>query len=93
MRASLKKSIALSLAALMLGAGLAASATPAAAKPWWPHPFHHHFWGPGLGLGIGLGVLGLAAAWQYGADSCVEYRPIYDRWGNYLGRQAVNVCE
>ena len=85
MRASAKKSIALSLAALMLGASLAASATPAAAKPWWPHP---HFWGPGLGLGIGLGVLGAAAAY----DSCVEYRPMYDRWGNYLGQRAVNVC-
>jgi hypothetical protein len=91
-RASLKKSIALSLAALMLGASLAASATPASAKMFWPHPFHHHGFGPGFGLGIGLGVLGAVAASQYDPDPCVQYRPIYDRWGNYLGRQAINVC-
>ena len=89
MRASLKKSIAFSLAALVLGLGVAVSATPASAKPFWPHPFHHHHgWGPGLGVGIGLGVLGAAAAY----DSALEYRPIYDRWGNYVGQRAINVC-
>ncbi|MGD0640517.1 MAG: hypothetical protein ABSC22_07200 [Roseiarcus sp.] len=93
MRASVKTSIAVSLAALTLVAGLAASATPAAAKPWWPH---HHGWGPGLGIGIGLGVLGAAAASQYGSgddyDSCIRYRRTYDAWGNYIGREPVNVC-
>jgi hypothetical protein len=92
MRNTLKSSIALSLAALTLVAGLAASASPASAKPIIiPHPYHgfHHGFGPWFGLG----VVGAVAAAGYAADSCIEYRPIYDRWGNYLGRTAVNVCE
>jgi len=91
MRASLKKSIAVSLAALMLASSLAVSATPAAAKTWWPGKG----FGMGLGVGLGLGALGGIAASQpaYGYDSCVRYRPTYDQWGNYLGRQAVNVCQ
>ena len=90
MRNTLKTSIALSLAALALGAGLAASATPASAKPIIIHHFHgfHHGFGPWLGLG----VVGAVAA-GYAAESCIEYRPTYDRWGNYLGRTPVNVCE
>jgi hypothetical protein len=91
MRSIRKTSIALSLAALALGAGLAASASPASAKPIIIHHFHgfHHGFGPWFGLG----VVGAVAAAGYAADSCIEYRPIYDRWGNYLGRTAVNVCE
>ena len=62
MRATLKKSIVVSLAALTLVAGLSASVTPAAA---WPH---HGFGGFGLGLGVGLGLgaLGGFAASQPG---------------------------
>ncbi len=93
MRTSLKKSIAVSLAALMLASSLAVSATPAAAFPMGPH---HHFggFGWGLGVGLGLGVLGGIAASQpaYGYNSCVRYRPTYDQWGNYLGRQPINIC-
>lgn len=92
MRASLKTSIVLSLAALTLGIGLAASATPASAKMIWPHPFHHHGFGPGFGVGLGLGLLGAAAS-EYDGNSCVAFRPAYDRWGNYLGRRAINVCD
>ena len=92
MRATLKKSIVVSLAALTLVAGLSASVTPAAA---WPH---HGFGGFGLGLGVGLGLgaLGGIAASQpgyaYGYDSCIRYRPTYDQWGNYIGRQPIAVC-
>lgn len=87
MRPSFKTTIAASLAALTLGLAVV-GATPASAKPW-PHPgFHHGFWGPG----IGLGLIGLAAGAAY-ADNCVEYRPIYDRWGHYIGQQPINVCQ
>jgi hypothetical protein len=93
MRASLKKSIAVSLAALTLVAGLSASVTPAAAFPMGPH---HHFggFGWGLGVGLGLGVLGGIAAAQpgYGYGSCIRYRPAYDAWGNYIGPRPVNIC-
>jgi ABC-type sugar transport system substrate-binding protein len=90
MRATLKKSIALSLAALTVSAGLVASAGPAAAKPFpKPFPIHHYH---GFGPWVALGVIGAAAA-AAADDSCIQYRPVYDAWGDYLGRRAVNVCE
>jgi hypothetical protein len=53
-------------------------------------------WGPAVGLGI---VGGLAAgamiasqAPYYGGDDCYQYRPIYDQWGQYMGRRPVDVC-
>jgi hypothetical protein len=63
-------------------------AAPASAKPF-PH-YHHGFWGgPGLlfGLAAGAIVAGIAAQ-----DYCVRYVPVYDDWGNYVGRRAVNAC-
>ena len=114
MRATLSKSLALSLAALTVSVGLAASAGPAAAwvplspkfplKPFpiiplppGPGPIHHHpGFGPGFGLGLGLGLVGGAVAASsayYPPDPCIQYRPVYDASGNYLGRSAVNVCQ
>ena len=52
---------------------------------------HHYGWAPGLAVGLAAGAL--AAGAVYSAEtSCVSYRDIYDRWGNYVGRQAVRVC-
>jgi hypothetical protein len=87
MRASLKKSIALSLAGLTLAIGIAASATPASAHihfggGGWNHGWNH-FWGHGFGVGYAGG---------YGDDSCLRYRPTFDSWGNFIGRRAVDVC-
>jgi hypothetical protein len=55
-------------------------------------------WGPAA---VGLGILGLAAGAAaasqgepepgYG-DGCTAYRPVYDAYGNYMGRRPVNVC-
>jgi hypothetical protein len=107
MRAALKKSIALSLAALTVGVALAGSASPAAA--WWPpklivpikpiplpppNPYHHHFHN-GFGPWVAAGVIGAAAAAAAASanDSCIQYRPAYDAWGDYLGQRPVNVCE
>jgi hypothetical protein len=107
MRATLKKSIALSLAALTITAGLAASTGPAAAwppklivpfKPFpilpGPAPMPHHFH-PGFGPWVAAGVIGAAAvaAAASAEDPCIQYRRVYDAWGNYLGRRAINVCE
>jgi len=86
MRATVAKSIALSMAALTLSLGMAATPTPAAAHPHWAHPGF-------FAAAIGLGVLGAIAASEYAGDPCVQYRPTYDRWGNYIGRRAVNVCQ
>jgi hypothetical protein len=89
---SLKTSIALSLP---LTVGLAVS-TPVEANPpiFFAHPYHHFHggWGWG-GAGLALGLIGGAIAADIAARSCTRYRPIYDEDGNYLGRQAVNVCE
>ncbi len=95
MRASLKSSVALSLAALTMA--FAVSATPASAHPLQkfggPHfPHFHHGWGWGPGVGLGLALAGGAVAAEYAYGSCIVYRPIYDGFGNYIGRRAVNVC-
>ena len=87
MRASLKSAVAASLAALTLA--LAVTASPAEAKPW-PKPWIHHGFGP---AGLVLGIAGLALAADVAAQSCIEYRPIYDSYGNYLGRERINVCQ
>ncbi|WP_158813867.1 hypothetical protein [Methylocapsa sp. S129] len=60
--------------------------------------WHGGGWGPAA---VGLGVLGLAGAaiatqGAYGYDNgygdCQAYRPVYDAYGNYMGRRLVNVC-
>jgi hypothetical protein len=43
------------------------------------------YWGAGFGFG------GSEMASSDG--TCFEYRRIYDRWGHYLGRQPINVCQ
>lgn len=76
-------------AALMLGAGLAASAPASAMPPHWHHGPHWGWgWGgAGIGLGLGLGALAIEEG------SCIRFRPVYDDFGNFMGRRAVNVCE
>ncbi|HXZ15926.1 MAG TPA: hypothetical protein VEH77_08175 [Roseiarcus sp.] len=94
MTASRKFTVAL-LASLTLASALPVS--PASACGW-NHPcgYHggwgyHHGWYPGLAVGLGVGAL--AAGAVYAAEtSCVSYRDIYDRWGNWVGRQAIRVC-
>ena len=61
-------------------------------------------WGPAVGLGILGGVAAGAIiasqepyyadpGYVYADDGCYQYRPVYDRWGRYLGRRNVYVCE
>jgi len=86
MRPSLKTAVAGSLAALVLSMSVL-GATPASAHGWGWH--HHGFWGPGFAIG----VLGLAAAGAYAAsEDCIQERPVYDRYGYYIGTREVNVC-
>lgn len=61
--------------------------------------------GAAIGLGVGaaaLGILGAAAAANahpapapvYDAEECYWVRrPMYDDWGNYIGRRRVRVCD
>jgi hypothetical protein len=97
MRASVKKIVAGSLAALVLAAGVTAASTPASADPWgWRH--HRGYWGPAVGLGIAGLAAGAIIASQGpyyngdGYDDCTRWRPAYDAWGRYIGRRPVNVC-
>jgi hypothetical protein len=89
MRFALKNTIAASLAALTIGVTLV-GATPASAH--WHPGGHHGFWGPGIAFGVlGLAAGGIAAS--AAEDNCIEHRPVYDRYGNFMGRQPVNVCQ
>jgi hypothetical protein len=62
-------------------------------------------WGPAVGLGILGGAIAGAAIANSGpyygpgpyygdgdGDSCWQPRPMFDRWGRYIGRRMVNVC-
>ena len=81
MRASFKTTFAVSLAAIMLTASIAV----ANANPW-----HHGHWGHGFGWGPGV-AFGVVGAGIY-ANSCLRSVPVYDAWGNYVGRRMTNVC-
>jgi len=95
MAALRKTTVAVSLAALTLASAF--STSPAYA---WCHGYcgyhggwgHHYYgWGPGLAFGLAAGAIAAGAA-SAAYSSCVVYHPVYDRWGNYAGQQAVNVC-
>jgi hypothetical protein len=90
-----RKTIAVGLAVTTLGAGIAATSTPAAAGGYYPG------WGWGLG-GVAAGsAIGAAAAassgpyynYGYGYHSCGFARqPVVDGWGNIVGYHRVRVC-
>ena len=89
MNASLKKTVAGSLAALTLAFAVFAAAPASAGPGWWG--YHNHYgWGPYAAAG----VIGLAAGAAIAANNydCTRYQPVYDRWGNYIGNRPVNVC-
>ena len=79
----------LKFAVLASLATLALAASPASASPF-PHHHHHGFWG---GPGFVFGLAGAAIAASIAADAyCVRYEPVYDDYGNYLGRRRINEC-
>jgi hypothetical protein len=68
-------------------ASVALAAAPAEAHQHW---HGHGFWG---GPGLIFGLAGAAIAAGVAADAyCVRYVPVYDNWGNYVGRRPVNEC-
>ncbi len=80
MRASVKSA----LVGFVALASVAAGVGSAQAKM--PHP---PFWGPGLVIGLA----GAAIAADVAAQDCWRWQPVYDAYGNYIGRRRVNVCE
>jgi hypothetical protein len=75
------------VAAVLLAALVALPSFPASAGP---HFHGHGFWG---GPALIFGLAGAAIAAGVAADVyCVRYVPVYDNWGNYVGRRLVNVC-
>ena len=63
-------------------------AAPAFALPHW-HGHPHRFWG---GPGLAFGLAGAALLAGAAAESCLSYEPVYDAYGNYVGRRPVNMC-
>jgi hypothetical protein len=103
MRATLRKTIVGSLAALAIGVSAIGSVGSASAAPYYPHGGYHGgwhrggWWGPAVGFGIAGLAAGAIVASQapygyYGYGGCTAYRPVFDAYGNYLGRRLVNVC-
>lgn len=96
-----RKTITGAVAALTIGASLAATATDASAG-WRGRHHHRGGWGAPVAAGVigGLALGALAAnagPRYYGAPyapaPCYrERRPVYDAWGRFLGYQAVRVC-
>jgi hypothetical protein len=76
----------LAAAAVALGLGLTAS-SPASAF----YLNHHHHWGHGFGFG--WGGVGFADVGGFDDESCVQWRPMHNRFGEYIGRRPVNVCD
>ena len=75
------------IAATLFAAALSLTAAPADAHQHW---HGHGFWG---GPGLIFGLAGAAIAAGVAADAyCVRYVPVYDNWGNYVGRRPVNEC-
>jgi hypothetical protein len=93
-----RKATAAFLAALTFAS--AVSVTPASACGWgrcgyyggWGHHYGYGWGYGGAGLALGLAAGALAAGAIAAQTSCTSYRPVYDRWGNYVGQQAVRVC-
>ncbi len=92
---------AITITVLSALAVLTLAAAPALAGPHWHGGGHggwggHHGWGGhgywgGPGLVFGLAGAALAATVAANAY-CVSYAPIYDAYGNYIGRRPVNAC-
>jgi len=56
------------------------------------HPgfgFHRRFFHPGFFVN-GVWV---NSWWGGYGNSCWDYRPVYDAWGNFFGQQYVNLCQ
>jgi hypothetical protein len=51
--------------------------------------FHRRFLHPGFFVN-GVWV---NSWWGGYGNSCWDYRPVYDAWGNFLGQQYVNLCQ
>jgi len=99
MRGMFRKTITAAAAALTLGA-VTMTATPSQARHVWVRGWHHGhnrhggYYGSGGGLGAldAFALFGPAALpYAFGAP-CLQYSPVYDAYGRYIGRRVVNVC-
>ena len=92
MNAFSKKALTGAAGAIALAGALAASAAPAEARS-----RHHGAWIAG---GVAAGLIGTALvanayaapAYGYAATCWREARPMYDRFGNFLGYRRIRVC-
>ncbi len=88
-----RKTIAATLAAVILGVAMLASAAPASARGFHRSYGYHRHWGPGLGLAAGALALGaIAAGSTYYGDCYITRRPVRNYYGNVVGWRRVRVC-
>jgi hypothetical protein len=58
-------------------------------KGYWHNGYWHNgWWGPAFVTGVAVGAFATCPS----SDGCWVYQPMYDAYGNYLGRECVNVC-
>jgi hypothetical protein len=50
--------------------------------------FHRRFFHPVFVNGVWIN-----SGWGGYGNTCWDYRPVYDAWGNFLGQQNVNLCQ
>ena len=79
---------ALKVTIISAAAVLTLATAPAFAGPHW-HGHSHGYWG---GPGLVFGLAGAALLAGVAAETCVRYEPIFDAYGNYMGRRPVNMC-
>jgi hypothetical protein len=93
MRAPVSKIAFAALTALALAVATLSLATPAQAQHWRGGGGHGWRGGGGWGIGIYPGYYGYGYGYGYPyGDGCLAYRPVYNRYGEYIGRRLVNVC-
>jgi hypothetical protein len=95
----LRKTLIAGAALATLGASVAATTAPAAAKPFgFGHGFgfHHGFYNHGFGFfgaGALLGAAATAPYWGSYYGCYITRQPIVDGYGNVIGVRPVRVCD
>jgi hypothetical protein len=103
MRNKIHQTIVASLVLGAIGLSIAGSSPAASAGMGGPGPTPHFSPGPAMrapppaqsitpGRAANSNSLGSVNDGGYSADSCPQYRPVYDRWGRLSGRQPTKIC-
>jgi hypothetical protein len=70
---------------LVAATALSLASAPASARS----IFNHRF---GFGPVAAIGLIGALVGAEIMSHECTRYQSVYDAYGNYVGRQAINIC-